>query len=376
MRSDPWLIVSGVFAPNAGQDRANLALALHLASQGRETHVVAFRIAQELERYPNVVFHRVPSVMNRYAFAVPLLGLRGMLEARRLGGSGRVVVNGGNCLAPHAINWVHYVHAADRATNRVGLTRVRNTIARATERIALASAGVVLANSERTRRDLVQHVGVDDAKIRVVYLGVDADLFRPLTAGERDEARASLGWDARPRAVFVGALGDDRKGFDVVYAAWARLCRDRDWDADLIVCGGGKCLERWRARARVDGLESRVALLGFRTDVARVVAASDMMVACPRYEPYGLNVHEALSCAIPAITTAVSGVAERYPEALRAWIAPDPNDDVDLARRIARVRSALDRPNDALRSLSRELRARTWSKVAGEIREGVEQGWA
>jgi glycosyltransferase involved in cell wall biosynthesis len=123
---------------------------------------------------------------------------------------------------------------------------------------------------------------------------------------------------------------------------------------------------------RADGLASRVTLLGFRTDVARVVAASDFMVACPRYEPYGLNVHEALACGIPAITTAISGVAERYPDALEDWIAPDADDAADLAARIERVRASLGRPNEPLAQLSASLRARTWDHVARDLFELVE----
>ena len=52
--ANPWLIVTGTFAPNGGQDRANLALAEHVAKLGRETHVVAFRVAPELASLPNV----------------------------------------------------------------------------------------------------------------------------------------------------------------------------------------------------------------------------------------------------------------------------------------------------------------------------------
>src|SRR5438552_2992563 len=332
--ASPWLIVTGDFAPNGGQDRANLALAEHLARQGRETHVVAFRVVPELAALPGVRVHRVPKVLGKYALSVPLLGSRGILESLRLGDGAKVVVNGGNCLAPRAIDWVHYVHAADLASGRRGLKRGKNAIARTTEKIALSSARLVLANSERTRRDLVEHVGVDPAKIRVVYLGVDADKFRPLSPAERAQTRAELGWDDRPRAVFVGAMGDDRKGFDTVYAAWRRLAADRSWDCDLVVCGAGRMLPVWRDRARADGLEGRVAFLGFRTDVARIVAASDLMVAAPRYEPYGLNVNEALCCAVPAITTAASGVAEEYPEPLRDWVLPDADDDLELSLRV------------------------------------------
>jgi hypothetical protein len=39
-----WVLASGDFAPLGGMDRANHALARHLAGAGREVHLVAHRV--------------------------------------------------------------------------------------------------------------------------------------------------------------------------------------------------------------------------------------------------------------------------------------------------------------------------------------------
>ena len=62
--------------------------------------------------------------------------------------------------------------------------------------------------------------------IGVIYYGIDAEQFRPPFAGERDATRAELGWPAdRPVVLFIGALGDRRKGFDTLHKAWEMLTR-------------------------------------------------------------------------------------------------------------------------------------------------------
>jgi glycosyltransferase involved in cell wall biosynthesis len=209
---------------------------------------------------------------------------------------------------------------------------------------------------------------VDDARIKVVYLGADAADFRPRTSEERAKIRASFGWkDSRLKVAFVGAFADERKGFATLYAAWKRLCASPSWDGDLVVVGVGRHLESWRERARTDGIGHRVEFLGFRTDVPVVVGACDLLVAPSRYEPYGLAVHEALCSGVAAITSAISGVAEMYPESLRHWLLPDPADDVDLARRIERWRPSAGTPPPELRALSDRLRARDWEVVAREL---------
>src|SRR5437899_12363371 len=94
----PYLIVTGNFVKTGGMDRANLALALHLADSGREVHLVAFSASGEMLRHPNVRFHRVPKIGDSYLLSDPLLDLVGRTWASKVSQSGgRVVVNGGNC---------------------------------------------------------------------------------------------------------------------------------------------------------------------------------------------------------------------------------------------------------------------------------------
>jgi len=99
-------------------------------------------------------------------------------------------------------------------------------------------------------------------------------------------------------------------------------------------------------------------------------------VAVPRYEPFGLVVTEALACGVPAITTAISGASEVYPDLLRPWVLPDPNDEADLAARIRGVRDGLDNRRPGARALprSRARFARAPGKiVAGDIVAACEE---
>jgi glycosyltransferase involved in cell wall biosynthesis len=287
------------------------------------------------------------------------------------------VVNGGNCLWGD-VNWVHYVHAAFRPVTSGGAARrLKTALAHrrflSREREAIRRARLVVANSERTRRDVVERLGVDPARVHTVYYGIDPDRFGPITPGARAGARAALGWpDDRPAVVFIGALGDRRKGFDTLYRAWAGLCADPSWDADLVVVGAGAELPTWRARAEAEGLAGRFRFLGFTGEVPRVLAASDAMVHPVRYEAYGLGVHEALCRGLPALVSASAGVAERYPEGLRDLLLPDPEDAEDLAERLRRWRADLEGYRGRVAELSAVLRSYTWDDMAAAIVRLVE----
>jgi glycosyltransferase involved in cell wall biosynthesis len=360
-------------------DRANFALADYLARQGEQVHLVAHRVAPELLVQPNVTFHRVPKVANSYLLSSPLLNWVGRSQAQQItAAGGRVLVNGGNCQWGD-INWVHYVHAAYEPKNQAGLLRqikgtVSHRISLATERKALQSAQVIIVNSDSTKRDLIKRLAIAPQQIHTVYYGTDPHSFYPATPQERTELRHRLGWSQqKPIVVFIGALGDRRKGFDTLFAAWQQLCATPDWDADLVTVGVGAELPLWQKRAEAAGISSRVHFLGFRSDVPDLLRAADCLVAPTRYEAYGLGVQEALCCGLPALVSATAGVAERYPSHLNDLLLPDPEDAADLAARLSYWRKTPDKFCKLVNSVSEELRAYTWDDMAKSIAEKIEQ---
>jgi glycosyltransferase involved in cell wall biosynthesis len=373
-----WLLVSGDFTTHGGMDMANYALASFLARRD-EVHVVAHRAAPELAAMKSVSVHQVARPLGMHRFGEPLLrrtagrwqkqlmvGEQRSQRAQRV----RVVANGGNVDAGD-INWVHYVHAAfePEAAGVLNGMRVRGNHRRYVreERDALRRASLVICNSRRTADDVVKKVGVDEERARVVYYGIDGTRFGPIGAEERERARQTLGIAGNRRvALFVGALGDRRKGFAAVFDAWKSLCARPDWDADLVVAGTGAELPAWRSRAADAGLEGRVTFLGFRRDMPTVVAACDLFVHPALYEAYGLAVHEALCRGLPALVSASAGVAERYPGDLRQLLIEDPRSAEELSRRLLAWRA----DDDVARRVgvfASSLRARTWDHMSRDI---------
>jgi glycosyltransferase involved in cell wall biosynthesis len=233
---------------------------------------------------------------------------------------------------------------------------------------------VVICNSLRTKHDLVERLGLPDARVHVVYYGSDPVALSPVTAEERAAARRAWGWSLdRPLVGFVGALGDRRKAFDTAFTAWSALCGRAAWDADLIVVGGGAELDAWKARARASGLHERMRFLGFRADVPDVLKALDAVVHPARYEPYGLSPHEALCRGLPALVTASAGIAELYPSTLHDLLLEDPNDAGELEARLWQWRLQIERYRDFTAPFSRSLRARSWDAMAAEIASLVER---
>ena len=375
----PWLIVAGDLTPLGGMDAANHALARYLAARD-EVHLVTHRAWPDLAALPSVTLHRVWRPLNRHLLGSPLLARAGQRVWRRLRSStAQAVVNGGNCRIACA-NWVHYLHAANPvSTNSTGgsvarrakaaLTHRRDLIA---ERRALRSARIIICNSRRTRDDVIERIGVDPARVHVIYYGGDPVRFSLVNPDERAAARAALSQPAgRPLVGFVGALGDRRKAFDTLFSAWCELCRSPEWDADLIVVGEGAKRPAWQCRAREAGIGDRIRFVGFRTDVPEILAALDALVHTARYEAYGLSVREALCRGVPAVVSASAGVAEHYPPERAGLLIADPDDPAELRATLLVWRRDMEGFRAAIVPLSAALRSRTWDAMAEQITECV-----
>lgn len=356
-------------------DRANLELARFLAAE-YPVHLVAHRVDPELAAMPNVTVHGVPRPFGKHLLGQPLLARVGRFWAKRLSREGfRVVVNGGNCRWPD-VNWVHYLHAAAPVFQDVGrlsgiIKQYQRRVALRDERVNLCAGGRIVCNSRMIAHRVIECLAVPSERVHTVYCGTDPARFTVISPAERASARRQLGRADRPAAIFIGALGDRRKGIDTLYAAWRQLCSEPAWDVDLVIVGTGRELPLWRERATGDGLADRVHFLGFRTDVPVILAACDLLVHPARYEPYGLGVHEALCRGLPAIVSSACGISERYPPELGDLILQDPEDVGELVDRLRHWRAHLESCAQRVRPFSDQLRSRTWADMARDIRDLV-----
>jgi glycosyltransferase involved in cell wall biosynthesis len=376
-----YLLVSGDFTTWGGMDRANYELAWYLAEEPKaKVHLVSYHVAEPLCNHPNAVWHKLKKPLNSYLLAEPLMRREGRRIAKELVQQGaRVIVNGGNC-SWGDVNWIHAVHAAwdTRHEHAPAHFRLRASLlkhkARRDERDALRQAKLVITNSEAARRQVIERVGISEKIVHAVYYGIDADVFYPPDEEEKKAAQRKLNLSEKNLiAVFIGALGHDRnKGFDVLFEAWEKLCADEAWDVDLIALGQGVEVGLWQERAREKSLSERVRLIGFSQQVKDYLKAADVLISPTHYDAYGLGVHEALCCGLPAFVTRSAGVAERYPKELNDLLLNDPPNADDLVQRLKRWRANIDDYKARVASFGEQLRQRAWTDMAREIVELID----
>ncbi len=162
-------------------------------------------------------------------------------------------------------------------------------------------AGGLLAVSEAIKRDMIE-LGMAQNAITVHYTGIDKNRFRPV---DRKDAKAALGVSG-PLIVTIGAL-IPRKGQTLVIEALQHIP-----EAQLWCIGEGADRPALEKLARALGLAERVHLPGNmpHDEVAKIVAAADVMALPSASEGLANAWVEALACGTPIVISDAGGAGE------------------------------------------------------------------
>lgn len=192
----------------------------------------------------------------------------------------------------------------------------------------------VICNSRMVAGEIREEYGVDPARLRVIYNGVDSDHFRPGTQrAESLQVRARLGIHPEaPVFLFVGS-GFERKNLAGAIRALAQVSRP---DVQLITVGQDKQAGRYRALARRLGVGRQVHLVGPQNDVRPWYGAADALVLPTLYDPFANVVLEAMASALPVITSLKCGAVDLI-ESGRNGLLCDALDIAALAAHMERL---------------------------------------
>ncbi len=247
-----------------------------------------------------------------------------------------------SCPCP-AVLTVHDL-SFERDSAVMGL-RDRLTFKAAVPRSARRAARV-LAVSELTKRDLIEHYGIPETKIVVTPNGVDP-AFTPQGSSPNGE----------PYALFVGAL-QPRKNAGIAIEALALL---GEGAPRLVVVGkdhGGRA-DAERAAER-NGIAGRVDFRGHvsQEELAALYRGAACLVFPSRYEGFGLPMVEAMASGTPVVATTAGALPE---VAGGAAILVEERNPVALAGGIERA--IADRERLVAAGLER-ARQFTWAETA------------
>jgi glycosyltransferase involved in cell wall biosynthesis len=224
----------------------------------------------------------------------------------------------------HDLNFIHFPQFLTPKS-----ARYYGQIRRAVER-----ADHIITDSNWTRDDVLNQLGVPPERVTTVYLASNP-VYRPIT--DRQEVRRAAARYGLPAdfVIFVGTL-EPRKNVPTLLRAFRRL-RDGEHDVHLAIVGRkGWLYDEVFATLTELKLSGQVHFLDnvSNDNLARLYNAARCLVLPSYYEGFGLPPLEAMACGTPVIVSDRASLPEVVGD---AGLLVDPDHPEALSAALTRV---------------------------------------
>ncbi len=208
-------------------------------------------------------------------------------------------------------------------------------------RLVARRADHIFTVSEYSKRQIVEHLGVPERRITVVYNGIGPHIFPEPRDAARARVNQDFGFDG-PYILFVGNLKPS-KNADGLLKAFSELKQRRKLPHSLLVIGDDAAgRPSLMAQARESGLGSAVIFVPHVSDdqIRGAYSGADLTVLPSFEEGFGLPVIESMACGTPVACSRSASLPEVAGPAAEYF---DPNNVESMAASIETVLLSSDR---------------------------------
>lgn len=171
-------------------------------------------------------------------------------------------------------------------------------------------------------------------------VGVSTDKFFPTDSEEKAELRTEFGINNNDFVILcTGELNNNKNQSQLIFAA--SILKNKIPELKILLAGNGPNEEKLINLIKELGLDGCVTLIGYRTDLNKIVSLSDIVVSCSRREGMPLNIIEAMLCAKPIVATFNRGHNELITDGENGYLV-SPDSPEDMADSILKIYSDND----------------------------------
>ena len=219
---------------------------------------------------------------------------------------------------------------------------------------------IITINSEDYTRALRLHIRQKAGVTKIGGVGVNSEKFRPIPeigSSKRNE----IGVPEEAFHIVTAAEINDNKNQKVIIEAIASI---PDADIYYSICGKGPREGYLKELIAKYGLENRVRLIGYRTDMEEILQTADVFAFPSKREGFGVAAVEALLSGVPLIASDTRGTREYARDGINSLICRSGKSD-EYAAAIIKLKSN----PDLLKRFSDACRDSAFDFSCGEVRK-------
>lgn len=236
---------------------------------------------------------------------------------------------------------------------------------------AAAQAKIILADSQASKRDILQKLRLPEEKVRVVYLA-PAPHYQPAGSWEQIVAIKKKYNLPENFVLYLGGY-DVRKNISALLHAFTWVSATLQDNYPLVLAGQLPKVETPLFPdplriARELGIEKYIVTPGWiaEEDKPLLYSAATVFVYPSRYEGFGLPVLEAMACGTPVVTTDAASIPEL---AGPAAFQLNPNDTKHMAAPIIRLCTEENSNDEMIERGLDQVEKFSWTQTATETLE-------
>ena len=221
----------------------------------------------------------------------------------------------------------------------------------------ITKSDMIITGSEFSKQEIIERLEFDDDKIKVIYHGVDHNLFKIY-----DDLKIDI--DLPKKFIFsVGSI-EPRKNLMGLLRAYNELSNDFKSEYKLVLAGF-KGWQNSEIMELINKNRENIVYLGFISDeeLAKVYNLASLFVFASFYEGFGLPVLEAMACATPVICSDSSSIPEVGGDAVLYF---NPNDVEEIKNSIEHVLSDEVLQKEMILKGLKRAKEFSWEKSANE----------
>lgn len=229
---------------------------------------------------------------------------------------------------------------------------------------AVQEADHILADSNHTRADILNHLSVPEEKVSTIHLAASPDYQLPLAPDDTEGIKQKYALPA-DFILFVGTLSP-RKNIETVFQAMVEMKEEARLQVPLVIVGK----QGWRSEDsfKVDGLNAIRRQIYYLDGVSpaeliHIYSLASVLVLPSIYEGFGLPPLEAMHASCPVITSDRASLPEVVGD---AGIMLDPFDIPGWAAALQTVLTSEEVRSDMIRKGNQQAKKFNWEKTAAE----------